>query len=114
MVEMNSLEAVKDYQPDFDKLAKLPYQGLIVTSRMNDEFDFVSRYFAPRAGINEDPVTGSSHCSLAPYWSSKLGKNEFMAYQASERGGVLKIRLENDRVFIQGQAVTIFKGEILE
>lgn len=112
LVEMNGLEEVRDYLPDFEKLAALPCQGLIITSRMEGEFDFTSRYFAPRAGINEDPVTGSAHCSLAPYWSSKLGKNEFKACQASKRGGVLKVRLENNRAFIQGQAVTIFDGEL--
>lgn len=112
LVEMNGFEEVRDYLPDFEKLAKLPYQGLIITSWMDGEFDFSSRYFAPQAGINEDPVTGSSHCSLAPYWAPKSEKNEFMAYQASERGGVLKVRLENNRAFIQGRAVTIFDGEL--
>jgi PhzF family phenazine biosynthesis protein len=109
---MNSLENVRDYQPDFEKLATLPYQGLIITSRMEGEFDFNSRYFAPQAGINEDPVTGSAHCSLAPYWSPILGKNEFTAYQASERGGVLKVKMENNRAVIQGRAVTIFDGDL--
>lgn len=112
LVEVNDYEEVRDYQPNYEKLAALSYQGLIITSRMEGEFDFASRYFAPQAGINEDPVTGSAHCSLAPYWAQKLEKNEFLAYQASERGGVLKVRLENDRVFIQGQAVTIFEGEL--
>jgi PhzF family phenazine biosynthesis protein len=112
LVEMNSLENVRDYLPDFEKLAALPYQGLIITSRMEGEFDFTSRYFAPQAGINEDPVTGSAHCSLAPYWSHILGKNEFTAYQASDRGGVLKVKMENNRAFIQGRAVTIFEGEL--
>ncbi len=112
LIEMSSFEAVRDYQPNLREISKLPFQGLIITSRMNDDFDFVSRYFAPRAGIDEDPVTGSSHCSLTPYWVSKLDKNEFTAYQASERGGVLKVKLEDDRVFIQGQAVTIFEGEL--
>ncbi|MBM3136690.1 MAG: PhzF family phenazine biosynthesis protein [Chloroflexi bacterium] len=111
LVEMNSFEEIRDYLPDLEKLTMLPYQGLIITCRMEGRFDFASRYFAPRAGINEDPVTGSSHCSLAPFWSPKLEKEEFTAYQASERGGVLKIRLENNRAFLQGQAVTIFEGE---
>jgi PhzF family phenazine biosynthesis protein len=112
LVEMKSPDEVRDYLPDFEKLSALPYQGLIITSRMEGGIDFTSRYFAPQAGINEDPVTGSAHCTLAPYWSSKLGKNKFKAYQASKRGGVLKVRLENNRVFIQGQAVTIFDGEL--
>lgn len=112
LIEMNGLDEVRDYLPVFEKLAELPYQGLIITSLMENKFDFTSRYFAPQAGINEDPVTGSAHSSLAPYWSSKLGKNEFTAYQASKRGGVIKVRLENSRAFIQGQAVTIFDGEL--
>jgi PhzF family phenazine biosynthesis protein len=112
LVEMDSFESVKNYQPDFEKLAGLPYQGLIITSRMQGDFDFASRYLAPRVGINEDPVTGSAHCSLAPFWSSKLRKDNFRAYQASDRGGELKVRLNDDRVFIQGQAVTVFKGEL--
>ena len=112
LVEMNGLEEVRGYLPNFEKLATLPFQGLIITSRMVGEFDFCSRYFAPQAGINEDPVTGSAHCSLAPFWAPRLGKNGFTAYQASERGGMLKVRLENNRTFIQGQAVTIFDGEL--
>lgn len=112
LVEMDSFDAVRDYQPDFFAISQLPYQGLIITSRMPSGFDFASRYFAPRAGINEDPVTGSAHCSLAPYWAEKLGKSEFSAYQASERSGELKVKLETGRVLIQGQAVTIFKGEL--
>ena len=112
LVEMKNHDLVRDYLPDIEKLAMLPYQGLIITSRMEGGYDFTSRYFAPQAGINEDPVTGSAHCSLAPFWSSKLGKNELKAYQASERGGVLRVRLENNRAFIRGQAVTIFEGEL--
>jgi predicted PhzF superfamily epimerase YddE/YHI9 len=75
--------------------------------------DFVSRYFAPAAGINEDPVTGSAHCSLAPYWQSKLGKGEFLAQQVSARCGELKVRCEGERVFISGQAVTVLRGELV-
>lgn len=112
LVEMNNLDEIRDYLPDFEKLALLPYQGLIITCRLDNEFDFASRYFAPRAGINEDPVTGSTHCSLAPFWAKALEKTHFTAYQASERGGVLKVKLENNRAFIQGQAVTIFEGEV--
>lgn len=112
LVELDSFDAVREYQPDFLKIFHLPYQGLIITSRMPSGFDFASRYFAPRAGINEDPVTGSAHCSLATYWAEKLGKSEFNAFQASERTGELKVKLEKGRVLIQGQAVTIFKGEL--
>ena len=113
LVEMESPDEVKEYIPDFLKLAELPYQGLIITAGGGGKkYDFVSRYFAPRAGIDEDPVTGSVHCSLAPYWAPKLNKHEFNAYQASERGGILKIKLENDRVILKGQAVTIFSGNL--
>ena len=113
LVEIDNPDNVEKYSPNFLKLAALPFQGLILTAngkRMG--YDFVSRYFAPQAGIDEDPVTGSAHCSLAPFWASKLGKDEFLAYQASERGGILKVRLENDRVLLQGQAVTIFSGSL--
>ena len=75
--------------------------------------DFVSRFFAPGSGIDEDPVTGSAHCCLAPSWSAKLGKTEFVAHQLSARGGVLRLRLEGDRVKLLGQAVTVFRGELL-
>lgn len=113
LVEMNNLAEVREFQPDFIKLAELPYQGVIVTCQMKEgEFDFASRYFAPQAGINEDPVTGSAHCSLAPFWSEKLNKKEFLAYQASERGGILKVSLVENRTFLSGQAITIFSGNL--
>ena len=87
---------------------------MIVTARAEqDDFDFVSRFFAPAAGIDEDPVTGSAHCCLAPYWSPLLGKTSFVAYQASRRGGVLRVRLVGDRVRLAGQAVTVLAGELL-
>ncbi|HUV16420.1 MAG TPA: PhzF family phenazine biosynthesis isomerase [Pelolinea sp.] len=111
LVEMDKLDGVKNYLPKFRELESLPYQGLIITSRGKEgDYDFISRYFAPQVGIHEDPVTGSAHCSLVPYWAERLNKKEFLAYQASERGGVLKVKLANDRVLIQGQAVTIFTG----
>jgi PhzF family phenazine biosynthesis protein len=113
LVELDNPDEVKNYCPNFLKLSDLPFQGLIITSRCGDEeFDFISRYFAPQAGINEDPVTGSAHCSLAPYWAPKLNKREFITYQASERGGILKVKLENERVLLKGQAVTIFSGNL--
>ena len=76
------------------------------------EYDFISRFFAPRVGISEDPVTGSAHCCLAPYWRRVLGKDGFHAYQASSRGGELWLRLADDRVFIRGHAVTVYTGEM--
>jgi len=114
LLEVDNEETVRQMQPDFALLKKLPVQGVIVTSRASTPgFDFVSRYFAPSVGIDEDPVTGSAHCTLGPYWSAKLCKHELIAYQASARGGVLRVRVGHDRVYISGQTVTIFKGELL-
>ena len=79
-----------------------------------DGFDFVSRFFAPRAGVNEDPVTGSAHCALGPYWGERLGKRELLAYQASARGGVVRVRVAGDRVALGGQAVTVLQGELAD
>ena len=113
LVELRSHQAVANLKPDLDKMAKLPYQGVIVTSTGPDPYDFVSRYFAPALGIPEDPVTGSSHCSLAPYWQAKLGKDKMLAYQASDRGGELHVECTPERIYISGQAVTILRGELL-
>ncbi len=77
-------------------------------------FDFVSRFFAPASGVNEDPVTGSAHCCLAPFWAKRLGKTEFTAYQASARGGVVRVRLQGDRCILRGQAVTVLRAELLD
>jgi predicted PhzF superfamily epimerase YddE/YHI9 len=77
-------------------------------------FDFVSRFFAPGSGIDEDPVTGSAHCALGPYWAARMGKREFTAYQASARGGVVRVRVEGDRVLLGGQAVTVLRAEMAE
>jgi len=114
LVELPSEEYVRSLQPDFSMMRMLPAQGVIVTAPANDDaFDFVSRYFAPKVGITEDPVTGSAHCSLAPYWQEKLGKSEFLARQVSQRGGTLKVRCQGDRVLISGQAITVLKGMLL-
>lgn len=100
-------------RPDFGALAQVDARGVIVTSRAaTNGYDFVSRFFAPRAGVPEDPVTGSAHCELAPYWSSKLGRAELVGYQASARGGVVRVRLAGDRVILGGQAVTVLRGEL--
>ena len=86
-----------------------------MTSRSDSpEYDFVSRFFAPALGVDEDPVTGSAHCCLGPYWAEKLGKTDLVGYQASERGGVVRVRMEEDRTKIAGEAVTVLKGELLE
>lgn len=115
LVELPAEDELRSLQPDFSKLRKLPLQGVIVTCRgeKGSKYDFLSRYFAPKAGINEDPVTGSSHCSLSPFWSERLQKSDCLAYQASARGGVLKVGNLGDRVSISGQAVTVLRGELL-
>ncbi len=106
--------AVRSVQPDFAALRSLPARGIIVTSRSADKrFDFISRFFAPAVGVDEDPVTGSSHTVLVPYWAGRLGRSSFTAYQASARGGILHLRLEGDRVKIAGKAVTVIRGEIV-
>ena len=115
LLEVESEDIVRNLKPDFTALKSFGVRGVIVTSksRMKD-FDFVSRFFAPGAGIDEDPVTGSSHCALGPYWQTILHKNEFMAYQASARGGIVKVRCINDRVLLGGKAVTVLRGELTE
>ncbi len=114
LVEVASEEELRALRPDLALLAKLPVRGIMVTSRSaSKEYDFVSRFFGPAAGIGEDPVTGSAHCCLGPYWQKKLNKNEFLAYQASARGGVVKVRVEGERVCLGGQAVTVLEGELL-
>jgi PhzF family phenazine biosynthesis protein len=113
LVELRSEDAVRALQPDHAALRKLTVRGVIVTSKAaNGEYDFVSRFFAPGVGIDEDPVTGSAHTCLAPYWSPRLGKTEFVAYQASARGGVLRVRLDGERVKLGGRAVTVLRGEL--
>jgi PhzF family phenazine biosynthesis protein len=114
LVEVESAEALRGLKPDHSALRKLPVRGVIVTARSDAaEFDFISRFFAPGAGVDEDPVTGSSHVCLAPYWSRRLGKTEMTAYQASPRGGVVRVRVAGDRVFLGGQAVTVLRGELV-
>ena len=113
LVEMTSEEDIRSLMPDHALLRRLPVRGVIVTSRASTPgFDFISRFFAPGSGIDEDPVTGSAHCALAPYWAPRLGKTEFMAYQASPRGGVLRVTLAGDRVKLAGRAVTVLRGEL--
>ena len=113
LIEAADEDAVRGVRPDFATLKSLPARGVIITSRSSDpRFDFVSRFFAPAVGVPEDPVTGSSHCVLTPFWARRLGKASMTAYQASDRGGVLELRLDGDRVRIAGRAVTVIKGEI--
>jgi PhzF family phenazine biosynthesis protein len=111
LVEVDSEAALRRLKPDFPRLAKLTTRGFIVTSESDSpDFDFVSRYFAPAVGIDEDPVTGSAHCCLASYWRKKLNKNEFSAYQASARGGIVRVRISGDRAILGGRAVIVAKG----
>lgn len=114
LVEIESEEKLRQLSPDHSKLRQLPVRGVIVTARSyGGEFDFVSRFFAPGSGIDEDPVTGSAHCALGPYWSERLGKTEMLAFQASARGGIIRVRLQGDRVLLGGQAVTVMTAELL-
>lgn len=114
IVELGSPSAVRQLKPDMNLLKLVSTRGLIVTSLSDaPEYDFISRFFAPAAGIDEDPVTGSAHCCLGPYWMNRLGKTEFTAYQASSRGGVVHVRVNGDRVILAGRAVTVFRGVLL-
>jgi PhzF family phenazine biosynthesis protein len=113
-VVVSSEDVVRGVDPDFTYLAKVDARGVIITARSKSpEYDFVSRFFAPAVGVNEDPVTGSAHTCLTPYWSEKLGKTEMVAYQASARGGVVKVVNRGERVWLSGQAVTVLRGELL-
>jgi predicted PhzF superfamily epimerase YddE/YHI9 len=120
LVEVESEKVLRELRPDFPALSRLPVRGVIVTSRpATPEFDFVSRFFAPAAGVAEDPVTGSAHCCLADWWGRKLGKSAMTGYQASARGGVVRVRLTGDggagdRVVLAGRAVTVVRGELLD
>ncbi len=119
LVEVASAQTVRDLTPDFGRLRGIDARGIIVTavddglSAPTGDFDFISRFFAPADGIDEDPVTGSAHCCLAPFWASRLHKTEMIGYQSSARGGVVKVRLTGDRVKLQGQAVTVMSGTLL-
>ncbi len=112
-VLVDSEQVIRSLKPDFARLRQISMRGVIVTSTSNDpRFDFVSRYFAPAAGIDEDPVTGSAHCCLGWYWSEQLDKTEMTAFQASARGGIVRVRISGDRVLLGGQAVTVLRGEL--
>lgn len=114
LIEVESDELLRGIEPDFTLLRSLGVRGVIVTSLSGSpEYDFVSRFFAPGSGIDEDPVTGSAHCCLGPFWADRLGRKEFTAYQASKRGGVIRVRNSGDRVYLSGQAVTVLRGELV-
>ena len=113
-VEVATADEVRSLAPDFVALGKLPVRGVIVTAAGDPDsgHDFVSRFFAPGVGVPEDPVTGSAHCCLAPYWGEKLGKGEMVGYQASPRGGSVRVRLQGEHVILAGRAVTMVAGEL--
>lgn len=114
LVEVASEEEVRNLQPDFSLLKRVSGRGVMVTSRADSpDYDFVSRFFAPNAGIDEDPVTGSAHCCLGPHWGEKLNKETVVGYQASRRGGVVRVRLAGERIQLGGQAVTILRAELV-
>lgn len=113
LVLVQSEQILRNIKPDMPRLASVTERGTIVTARADSaDYDFVSRFFAPAAGVDEDPVTGSAHCCLAPFWQERLNKSRFTAYQASPRGGVLRIELRSDRVLIAGQAVTTLRAQL--
>ena len=112
LAELESEAAVRALRPDLHLLRAVPMRGVIVTARASTPgFDFVSRFFAPASGVDEDPVTGSAHCCLGPYWSRQRGRDDLTACQASSRGGVVRVRVGGDRVLLLGQAVTVFRAE---
>jgi PhzF family phenazine biosynthesis protein len=112
LVEFAEAQTVRSLQPDFARLSAYPVRGVIVTARSDDPgYDFVSRFFAPRAGVPEDPVTGSAHCCLGPYWSERLGKQDLVGYQASARGGRVLVGVRGNRVHLGGTAVIVLRGD---
>jgi PhzF family phenazine biosynthesis protein len=114
LVEVASEEVVRGLRPDMNALARIDARGIIVTARATTpRYDFVSRFFGPNAGIPEDPVTGSAHCALGPYWQARLGKDAFFAHQASPRGGDVRVTVAGSRVKLGGQAVTVLRGELV-
>jgi predicted PhzF superfamily epimerase YddE/YHI9 len=112
LVELASERAVRELQPDLARLRRLRVRGVITTARAR-RWDFVSRFFAPAVGVDEDPVTGSAHSVLAPYWGARIGKTEMLGYQASPRGGEVAVKLRGDRVGLGGEALTVVRGELV-
>ena len=114
LVEIADEQTVRALSPDLTMLGRIPTRGIIVTARAKTAgYDFVSRFFGPQSGVPEDPVTGSAHCALGPYWQSRLGKSAFVAHQASRRGGDVRVTCVGDRVKLAGQAVTVLRGELV-
>jgi len=113
-VELDSEETVRALKPHLQALAALPYRGMVVTAQSAEPYDFVSRFFGPASGIDEDPVTGSAHCALGPFWQQRLGRDDLVGFQASARGGEVKVRPAGDRVILAGKAITVLRGELCE
>ena len=114
LIEVENERVLRALEPNLAILESIAARGFIVTTLAEGgEYDFVSRFFAPGLGVREDPVTGSAHCCLGPFWSIRLGKDSMVGYQASERGGVVRVKVQGDRVLLGGQAVTVMKGELL-
>jgi predicted PhzF superfamily epimerase YddE/YHI9 len=114
LVELDDADLVRGLRPDIRRLEQFPVRGVIVTGRSRSaECDFVSRFFAPLVGIDEDPVCGSAHCCLGPYWADKLGRSDLVAHQVSCRGGVVNVRVRGSRVVLIGRAVTVMRGELV-
>lgn len=116
LVTVGSEAEVRNLKPDFTDLAQVEARGVIVTAAADETspYDVVSRFFAPSTGVPEDPVTGSAHCAIGPYWMRELGRDKLSAYQASARGGSLQVRVDGERVRLVGQAVTVLRGELVE
>jgi PhzF family phenazine biosynthesis protein len=115
LLHLRSEQQLRALAPDHSTLRRLPVRGIIVTAApaSKGQFDFISRFFAPGSGIDEDPATGSAHCCLAAFWRERLGKDRMLAFQASKRGGVVSVTLRADRVLLAGQAVTTLRGELI-
>jgi PhzF family phenazine biosynthesis protein len=114
LVELETEEQVRGLRPDIRRLERFPVRGVIVTAHSSSpDHDFVSRFFAPTVGVDEDPVCGSAHCCLGPYWAEKLDRRALSGHQVSCRGGVVKVRIEGDRVVLIGKAVTVLRGELM-
>ena len=109
---LDSEQEVKELSPDIQGLSSVDTRGVIVTARGSGNIDFVSRFFCPATGINEDPVTGSAHCALIPFWAERLGKRQMIARQISQRGGLLHCELSGERINVGGRAVSFLCGEI--
>jgi predicted PhzF superfamily epimerase YddE/YHI9 len=118
LIEVADEDTVRALRPDFQAMGSVPVRGVMVTARAGNELvasgvDFVSRFFAPAVGVDEDPVTGSAHCCLGPWWANRIGTADLLGRQVSDRGGTVGVRVRSDRVLLAGRAVTVMKGELV-